>query len=170
MQVRRMRTRPRRYIPQAESRRGAATVEFAVLAPLFIALTLGAIQHSYYVDAYHKLHAAIRQAGRLASQDYRSLLQPGQTANGKIINDIRNQLKAEGLSADQFEITITHAEGPLAGMPFDLSSPANSLQLFRIKVEAPISAFSAQGLFPFPKNKLTASIVFRRPLWLNIEI
>lgn len=153
----------------ASARRGSATVEFAVVAPVFIALILGAIQNGYNIDIKHKLHAVIRQAGRLSSQDYRGRLQAGQTANQKVILDIRNHLKAEGLNGDLFTITITHAEGSLAGTPFDLSDPQNSLKLYRIKVEAPYSAVSENGLFPTPFEKVSASIVFRRSLVFSVE-
>jgi Flp pilus assembly protein TadG len=145
--------------PPRTNRRGAAAVECAVVAPVLVTLVLGLIQSSYSIDATHKLYAAVRQAGRLASMDYDQLLQPGQTGNQKIIKDIRNQLKAEGLPGDSATISITHAE---TSAEFNLDDPTNNLELFKIKIEIPFSAAMDVSVIPAPFSKLSASIVFRK--------
>jgi Flp pilus assembly protein TadG len=147
---------------QLVSRRGAAAVEFALVAPVFVALFLGMIQTGISIDSSHKLYAALRQSGRLASMDYTDKLQSGQTANDKIISDIKNQLAAEGIPASQITVTITHADGSNAGGTFDLSNAANALALFKIKVEVPNSALSSNNFLPSPTQKMTAEIVFRK--------
>jgi len=142
-----------------KSRRGAAAVEFAIVAPVMVALVMGLMQGGYSVDTTHKLYAAVRQAGRLASMDYSDLLQKGQSGNDKIIKDIKNQLKAEGLPGDSVTVTITHAE---SGGTFNLDDPANNLKLFRIHVEVPFATVMNASLLPAPVEKLSASIVFRK--------
>jgi Flp pilus assembly protein TadG len=141
------------------ARRGSAAVECAIVAPVMVALVLGLIQSSFSIDATHKLHAAIRQAGRLASMDYSDRLQTGQSGNAKVISDIRNQLKAEGLPGDKVTITITDAE---SGGPFNLDAAANNLKLFRIQVEVPFKTVMSGNLIKAPVDKLSASIVFRK--------
>lgn len=124
-----------------------------------VALVLGLIQSSFSIDATHKLHAAVRQAGRLASMDYSDRLQSGQTGNQKVIADIRNQLKAEGLPGDLVTITIADAE---TGGPFNLDDAATNLKLFRISVSVPFTKVVSGSLIKAPVDTLTASIVFRK--------
>ena len=92
-------------------RRGAAAVEFALVAPIFITLIMGSIQTAFHFDTTTKLYSAIRQTGRLASMDSSEKLLSDQTANDKVILDIKNALKAEGLHGDEMTVTITHANG-----------------------------------------------------------
>lgn len=145
---------------RSKARRGSATVEFAVMLPVFIALVMTAAQTSFSVDTAHSLYASIRQGGRLASMESDDLLLPGQTLNQKIIQDIRNQLIAEGLPGDQMTITITEAD---SNAEFDLSDADNDLGLFRIKVSVPFSAMNSVGAFPTAgMSDFQASIVFRK--------
>ncbi len=140
------------------SRRGAAAVEFAVIAPLFVALVLTAAQSAFNLDSVHTMYSAIRQAGRLASMESSERQQQDQSKNQKVIQDIRNQLIAEGLPGQQMTITITDAE---SGGPFDLSNADNDLKLFKIEVRVPYSAMNSLGVFNGTGN-LSASIVFRK--------
>lgn len=141
-------------------RRGSATVEFAVLLPVFIALVMTTAQTSFSVDTANSLYSAIRQGGRLASMDSDDVLLPGQTLNDKVIQDIRNQLIAEGLPGNQMTITITEAD---SSSTFDLSDADNELGLFRIKVDVPFSAMNSVGAFPTSgMSDFSASIVFRK--------
>lgn len=141
------------------TRRGSAAVECAIVAPVMVTLVLGLIQSSYSIDATHKLHAAVRQAGRLAGMDYSELLQTGQTGNEKVIQDIRNQLTAEGLPGSSATISITNAE---TGGAFDLDDTGNNLELFKIRVEIPFSTAMDINVIPAPFQKLSAEIVFRK--------
>ncbi len=146
--------------PRGASRRGSATVEFAVIAPVFLALVLGAAQSAFNVDTAHSLYAAIRQAGRAAAMEDDLNLPSGQTLNEKVIQDIRNQLIAEGLPGDQMTIQITKAT---SSAPFDLSDAGNDLDLFRISVSVPYSAMNSLGTFPTAgMSNFNASIVFRK--------
>lgn len=146
----------------ANTRRGAATVELAFLAPLFVMIALGVSELGRAVNATSHLTAAIREAGRLACMDFDDLIPTGMDANQKIENDIRAFLNATGMPGDGATITITHADGPNAGTTFDLSSSENYLELFRIDASLPYSAVSVVPLSFMEDNPISATIVFRR--------
>jgi len=143
-------------------RRGTATVEFAVIAPLFLILVLGTWEMGTAVRAGNNLTAAVREGGRLASMDFTGSLAPNQTANQKVEQDIRAFLNASGLPGSQATITITHADGASAGQTFDIGDTANYLALFKIKATIPFSAIS---LFPnriMNGTTLKAELITRR--------
>lgn len=147
--------------PKSERRRGAAAVEFALLAPVFVAMAMGAIQAGYNFDNTNKMLAVIRQSGRLASMDANAPLQPGQTLNQKVIQDIKNSLTANGLPGNQMTVTITNADGASAGSTFDLSNSNNYLQYFKITVSVPYSAVNTGNFLPSSNSNMSASVVFR---------
>lgn len=146
----------------ADDRRGTATVEFAVIAPIFLILVLGTWEMGTAVRASNNLTAAVREGGRLASMDFTGSLAANQTANQKVIQDIKAFLNASGLPGNQATITITHAEGSNAGSTFDLGNTNNYLGMFRIKATIP---FSSVSLFPnriMSGTTLKAELVTRR--------
>ncbi|MFO0918310.1 MAG: TadE family protein [Planctomycetaceae bacterium] len=143
-------------------RRGAAAVEFALVAPVFVALVIGAIQAGFNLDSTTKMYAAIRQSGRLASLDYDSKLLPNQSINAKIIQDIKNSLTAEGLPGDKMSVSITYADGAKEGSSFDLGDPNNDLLNFRIGVAVNYSDVNSKSVLPSNMNSLNASVVFRK--------
>lgn len=143
------------------SRDGAATVEFALVAPLFMILVLGVAEMGRAIDVSTNLTAAIREGGRLASMNSADAIPVGMNANQKIIHDIRNMLIAGGINGNEVDITITHADGPNVDNPFDLQDEGNYLQLFRIKAEVAYSDVSYFPLRTMAGQNLTASIVFR---------
>jgi hypothetical protein len=142
-------------------RKGAALVEFALMAPLFLLLVLGTIEGGQALETSNILTAGVREAGRLAAMDWEDSIPNGMTPNAKIIKDIRNFVNAAGLPGDDLEISITSVEGEDEGDTFDLSDPDNNLRLFRISAEIDYSDVS-----PFPATfmkgqTITASLVFR---------
>lgn len=143
-------------------RRGSAMVELAILTPLFVTLTLGAIQTGLAIDATQRIINAARGAGRLAAMDYSDKLQSNQTGNQKVTQDIKNVLAADRIPANQVTVTITHAEGSQAESTFDLSNAANDLKLFRIHVEVPYSVACAVKFLPHRSTKLSATVVLRK--------
>lgn len=145
-----------------QTRRGASTVEFAIVVPLFITLTMGTIQTGIQISAANTLTTALREAGRLASMDYTSRLQPGQTINQKVVQDIKNFLTAEKIDGNQVTITITAADGTNAGSTFDLSNSANQLSMFKINAVVPYSAISSVTFFPHTNTTISASIIYRK--------
>ncbi len=157
-----MRQRKLRPALSHSERRGSATVELALIAPLFIALIMGMLQAGTNFSASQQMYASLRQAGRLASQDFSDKLATGQTANDKVIADIKNQLRANGIDATNATVTITHANGSNAGSTFDLSNTANDLQYFKLNVTVPYAAVNKNGFLPNTVSNLSASIVFRK--------
>lgn len=158
-----MQTRILLPMPSCDSckRDGAATVEFALVAPLFMILILGVAEMGRAIDVSTNLTAAIREGGRLASMNSADSIPVGMTANDKVIHDIRNMLIAGGISGDKVEITISHAEGPQAGNSFNLESEANYLKLFKIQAQVAYSDVSYFPLRTMAGQNLTSSIVFR---------
>jgi Flp pilus assembly protein TadG len=143
-----------------QKRRGAAAVELALMIPLFVTLTLGMIQTGIQVTAAHSLNSALREAGRLASMNYSSRLQSGQTVNQKIIEDIQNFLTAEGINGSQVSVTITSATGSSAGSTFNISDPNNQYGLFKIQASIPASAITSINFLPSAATTISSSVVF----------
>lgn len=149
--------------PAAVQRDGSAAVEFSLVAPVMIALVMGSIQTGNSFDATTKLYSSIRQSGRLATLDNADDYVPqGQTLNSKIISDIKNSLKAEGLPGDSATVTIVYADGATSGSTFDLSSSSNDLKYFKINVRVPYSAMASSSFLPTTMTELKASVVFRK--------
>ena len=119
---------------QQQSRRGAALVEFAIIAPVFLTLVLGTIELGNALRVSNTLSAAVRQGGRLSAMDWEGIVPTGTTANQKVTDDIRNFITAAGLPGNQVTITITSAEGIDQGQPFDLALPAHDASRWRRKV------------------------------------
>ncbi|QDT52839.1 TadE-like protein [Caulifigura coniformis] len=143
-------------------RRGTATVEFAVIAPLFLLLVLGTWEMGTAVRASNNLTAAVREGGRLASMDFTGTVASNQTPNQKVEQDIRAFLNASGLPGALATISITHAEGANAGQTFNLANSTNYLALFKIRATIP---FSSVSMFPnriMKGTTLKAELVTRR--------
>ncbi|MCA9042481.1 MAG: pilus assembly protein, partial [Planctomycetaceae bacterium] len=79
-----------------EQRRGAAAVEFALTAPIFLILIMGVVELGTVLDVSNKLETAVRGGCRLASTDWVTVVPEGVSLNDKIENDILNYLQAVG--------------------------------------------------------------------------
>ena len=145
-----------------QSRKGAAIVEFAMFAPLFVVLTLGAIQANSAISTTMLLNSSIREGGRLATMDWGETVPDGTTPQAKVLEDIQNFLEAGGIPADELELSIVSAEGADAGQAFDLTDPDNEYRLFRISATIPYSETSPFHSAFTNGNDLTASLVFRK--------
>lgn len=104
MQV--MRKQSMQSVISKENRRGVAAVEFALIAPVFLALLLGMVAVRKAVHTTTVMDAALAQAGRLASMDAGLKLPAGKTLNDKIILDVRNFLRASGVENDETNLII----------------------------------------------------------------
>lgn len=145
-----------------KKREGAVAVEFALIAPVMLLLTLGLCEIGQALAGATKVASAVREGGRLASMDFSGKLKTGQTANEKISQDILNFLAVTGVRTQNAVIEITHAEGALEGTEFDLAAEENYLSLFRIEVSVPYANVSASPVNLLGNRFLTAQIVFRR--------
>ncbi len=142
-----------------ENRRGTATVEFAVIAPVFLTLILGMLEASRMFETYGQLAQVARDGGRLGAMDRSDWVTSGVKSNNKIISDIRNSLTAAGFDPDKLEIAIEPAGQP--GESFDLDDPNNDLDLFQVRISVPFSEIAAM---PVPNEldySLSTTVTFR---------
>ncbi|TWT52090.1 TadE-like protein [Thalassoglobus neptunius] len=157
-----MRVSLKRFKSACQSnRRAVATVEFAIVAPIFMSIALGVMEMGRALDVSTNLTSAVREAGRFAAMHRNGIVPPGTTTNQKVIQDIRNVLKANGVNGDAATITITHAEGPNQGQTFDLDSSANYMQYFNINISIAYQEVSGFPLKFMHGQSLRSSIIFR---------
>ena len=147
----------RKILPRA--RRAAVTVELALVAPMFLAITVGVCEVGRMLDAQNQLAIAAREGARMAAMDRSELLSAGQTTNQKVISDVTGILAAAGLPVDDITIEIVDPENHTT--PFDLDDPDNQLELIEVRIELPLSAQGGASSFLNDEAKLTASVVFR---------
>lgn len=141
------------------ARRGAVAVEFACVAPVFLAVIVGMIEMTRVYDVQNTLQMACREGARFAALDRSGMLQPGQTANQKLVSDVKNFLQSAGIDKTKATVTVVKAsDGTTA---FDLDSPANDLALFKVKIDVPYSAISFTPVTQSHDYSLSAAITFR---------
>ncbi|MDZ7620261.1 MAG: TadE/TadG family type IV pilus assembly protein [Patescibacteria group bacterium] len=138
----------------AQDRKGAATVEFAIIAPVLVIFLLGMIEVSRFCEMSTTLRTSLRQGARLAGMDRDGILGAGQATNEKIAADVRNFLSACGLPGESTVVSITN---PTTGEPMDLDAPESEFELFTLTATIP---YSTDGLHGVPKG-MTRSYVFR---------
>lgn len=140
-------------------RRGAAAVEFAVIAPIFVTLVLGVSEISHMFELQNQLALAARDGARLAGMDRRDFLPDGQTINAKIEDDVRNFLTSNGVPGDEVDVFIVSPEDHTT--PFDLDDDANDMELFELRVELPYSVLTGVDDSTGTDWTLSACVVFR---------
>ncbi len=131
------------------ARRVVAAVECAIILPVMLFLVLGLIELGTALRAATILDSAVREAGRLATMDWRYVVDSSDTPNEKVERDLRNFVTASGLPGDDLIVSIEFAEGDAAGTPFDISDENNELELMLIELQLPYSSVSL-----FPTNYL----------------
>ena len=144
-----------------QQRQGVAAVEFALVAPLFFLMVFGTAEMGRALDVSEDLTAALREGGRLASMYNTGTIPPNMTTNEKILLDIKNVLKANGIDGDKVTLTLTYAEGANAGQPFDLDDLNNYLDYFRITASINYEDVSFSPLQIMQGQVLRTSLVFR---------
>ncbi len=77
--------------PKRSSRRGAAIVEFAIIAPLFLTLVAGTIEISRAIIVQQVLTNASREGARIGSYD-------STTATSTITSAVNTYLSNEGIT------------------------------------------------------------------------
>lgn len=151
----------RRNRSEGEKRRGAALVEFALTAPIYLALVLGVVEMGSALEASNQLTSSLREGGRLATMDWEGVVPDGMTPNEKVEQDIRNFLEAVGVPSEEVSLDITHAEGANEGQPFDLADPNNKLELFRISATVPYDEIMTYPANFLGGQTLVSSVVYR---------
>jgi hypothetical protein len=114
---------------RAFDRRGAVSVEFAVVAPVFVIIVLGIYQTSVMYQTQNLLTLAAREGARFGAMDRQGMLEPGQTSNQKLESDVLSFLESSGIPTDDVGVFVE--------APFDLDDPENDLELFEVRVELP---------------------------------
>lgn len=140
-------------------RRGAAAVEFAIIAPIFVTIALGVSEASRLFEVQNQLAVAAREGARLAAMNRTGLLEDGETTNEKIASDIENYLTASGLPGEDAEVFIVDPNDHTT--TFDLDASANDLELFEVRVELPYSSITGTGAGGRNDWRFSAKIVFR---------
>lgn len=136
-------------------------VEFALMAPIFLALVMGVVEIGTALDMQNTLQAGLREGGRLATMDWKETLPQGTTINQKVTSDIKNFLAAAGLPSNKITVSITSAEGSDAGQSFDLSSASNNGRLFRISASMPYKDGTSIPASYMKNKTLEPGLVFR---------
>lgn len=119
---------------QTTKRRGAVTVEFALIAPVFMTLVMGVTEVSRLFEVQNQLANAAREGARMAAMERTG----GVNTNSKAIQDVKNFLKATGLDPEKVSVQIVDHNNPAKA--FNLDDPANSLKYFEMKITVPYSA------------------------------
>ena len=148
----------RRQTSKRRSRRGAAAVEFALVAPLFVIILLGMATVGRVAKVQNDMIIAAREGARLASMDLEGLLLGGQTSNQKVIQDVRSVLTANGLPGDTATVLIADADD--REITFDLDDPDNEFELFQVVIEmdySDVAIIAMPGMLGF---QLSTRVVF----------
>jgi hypothetical protein len=140
-------------------RRGVVAVEFAVVAPILLAVVFGLIQLGRAFEAQNLLEVAAREGARFASMDRDGMLAPNESATDKLINDMKNFLASNGIDKDDVTVEVKDFENP--DQDFDLDDPANDLKLFEVRVSVDWSSVSVTPVSPGSDHAMMASVVFR---------
>lgn len=147
------------HLARKASRRAAVAVEFAVIAPVLLAIVMSLIEMNRAYDAQNLLQTAVREGARFASMDREGMLQEGESTNSKLISDVTNFLASMGLPADAIDVRVLDADSP--EQAFDLDDPANDMRLFVVEAELMFSEISNMPVGEAYDYALTASITFR---------
>jgi hypothetical protein len=140
------------------SRRGAVSVEFAIIAPVLLTMVVGVVEASRLFDSQNLLASAAREGARLAAMDREGMFENGQSTNDKIEDDVRNILASQGYDPDDVEVDILHAD---TDTPFDLDDPDNNLELFRLRIKIPYSEYASNYVPGGEEFTLGTEVVFR---------
>lgn len=144
-------------------RRGAALVEFAVIAPAFITLIVGTLEMGHALDTSTTLMSGLREGGRLATMSWKGNLPADTTLNDKVITDIRNFYNAAGLPGEKVTIKITSfsANSNEDGLPFDVMDENNSQKMFRISAEVDFAEVYGSSLTFMKGRTMRTELIFR---------
>jgi TadE-like protein len=145
--------------PKRSKRQGAVAVEFAIVAPVLLALVFGMIELGRAFEMKNLLEVAAREGARFASMDREGMLDPGESANDKLIDDVKNFLASNGIPRDDITVGVKDFEEPEED--FDLDDPENDLRLFEVQISVDWSSVSATPVTAGDDYPLSGRVVFR---------
>jgi hypothetical protein len=140
-------------------RQGVVAVEFAIVAPILVAITFGLIELGRAFEMQNMLEVAAREGARFASMDRDGLLDPGESATDKLVEDVKTFLDSNGIAAEDVLVEVKDHENP--DQDFDLDDPANDLKLFEVKVTVDWSDVSVMPVSSGSDHPMSATVVFR---------
>ncbi len=119
--------------PSSNDRRGVAAVEFALVLPVFLTVSLGIIEYGRALMAANLVTSAAREGCRIAGQT-------GNT-NADVQNSVQSAL-ASSLKLSPGQVTVNITITPAAGNPNpqDQCGSANLRDLVQVEVKVPYSA------------------------------
>jgi len=153
-----LRTRQPESTCRRPERRGVVAVEFAIVAPVLLAVILGMMELTKMIEAQNLLEIAAREGARFACMDREGMLQPGQTANQKLSDDVKNYLATTGIPRDEITVEILDHE---TGSDFNIDDPNNDLKLFDVNVKVEYSAIRYSTINLQANYTLKGSVTFR---------
>jgi hypothetical protein len=148
-----------RHALRNANRRGAVAVEFAIVAPVLLAIVLATIQVGRAFEMQNMLEVAAREGARFASMDRDELLDPSEDATEKLKEDVENFLAANDVPRDSVTVEVKDFENPEDD--FAIDDPANDLKLFTVEISVPWSSVSIMPVSAGSDHALTANVVFR---------
>ena len=141
------------------NRRGAVAVEFAVVAPILVAVLFGLIGLGRAFEMQNLLEVAAREGARFASMDRDGMLDPNEDATQKLKDDVKNFLASNGIDRDDITVDVKDHQNPTTD--FDIDDPANDLKLFEVRISVDWSEVSLTPVSAGSDHPLTAMVVFR---------
>ena len=152
-----MRVRENQRMPI--ERRGAVAVEFAIMAPILLAIMMGLIELGRAFEMQNLLEVAAREGARFASMDRDGMLDPNESATDKLVDDVKNFLASNGIDQEDITVEVKDYENP--DQDFDLDDPANDLKLFEVRITVNWSDMSLTPVGSVDDYPLVAKVVFR---------
>ncbi len=140
-------------------RQGAVAVEFAIVAPVLLAIVFGMIQYGKAFEMQTQLQNAAREGARFASMDHSGMLTAGQTSNQKLVQEVKNYLTTYGVNKNDITVSVKDHLNPTSD--FNLDDPQNELKLFDVNVSVNYSKVSLTPVSATSDYGLTAKVVFR---------
>lgn len=144
---------------EGTNRRGAVAVEFAIVAPILLAIVFGMIEMGRAFEMRNLLEVAAREGARFASMDREGMLEPDESANDKLISDVKTMLASNGIPKDDITVQVKDFENPEEN--FDLDNPDNDLKLFEVRITVDWSKMSLTPVATGNDYPIVGSVIFR---------
>jgi hypothetical protein len=124
-----------------------------------LAVIVGLLELSRVYSVQNVLETAAREGARFAGLDRSGIMLQNQTANQKLITDVKNYLATNDV--DPSAVTVKVVKASDSTQDFDLDDPANGLQLFQVQVEVPYNKICYSAFKKDDSQKLTAVLTYR---------